>query len=419
MDLEFLFDLVCPYAWMAASEVQALARRSGARLIWRPVLLGGMLKALGEEDGLPRSSRWSPAREEMGRLDIERMTQLRGLPYRRNPAHPVRTLDAMRLLQATAEPLRPALALRLFEAIHAEGLDLADRSILASLAAEQCLSLAAIDDHGTKAALRASTEAALEEGVFGVPSFRAQGRFWWGADRMHLVEAALRGHSSRAQAPPDLHRDGAVPVAPAPHSIPSRVEVFHDIASPYSYLGFTQAQRLAHAHSAELVWRPMLLGALFRQIGSPNVPIAAMNASRGRYLAQDLADHAAWWEVPFSFPSCFPVRTVLAMRVCLVEPRAAGPLYQALWAQNRDISKAEVVADVLAEHGLSPGLIQAAESEPVKAQLHANTERAVQLGACGAPSFHVESQDRSGILIWGQDRLDLLGACLDGWRPQA
>lgn len=419
MDLEFLFDIVCPYAWMAATQIDGLAARTGARLIWRPVLLGGMLKALGEEGGLPRSSTWSPAREEMGRLDVERMARLRGLPYQRNPAHPVRTLEAMRLLQATDEPLRGRLALRLFEAIHVQGLDLSDRDILASLAAEQGQTLDPIDRPATKAALRASTEAALEEGVFGVPTFRAQGRFWWGADRMHLVEAALRGHRTRARAPVDLQGHGAVPVSPAMAPPPARVEVFHDIASPYSYLGFTQIEGLARAHGAELVWRPMLLGALFRQIGTPNVPIAAMNASRARYLAQDLADHAAWWDVPFAFPSCFPVRTVLAMRVCLAEPRAAAPLYEALWVHDRDVSRPEVVAAVLAEHGLSPTLLQAAETEAIKAQLQANTERAVQLGACGAPSFFVESRDRPGILIWGQDRLDLLGACLDGWRPQA
>lgn len=417
--MEFLFDIVCPYAWMAANEVEALGRRCGVPVLWRPVLLGGLLKALGEEDGIPRSSRWSPAREAMAERDVSRMAQLRGLAFARNPAHPVRSLDAMRLLQATPPDRRPALALRLFEAIHVLGLDLADRSLLSRVAAEHGLSMEAVDDPATKAELRASTDAALAEGIFGVPTFRALGRFWWGADRMHLVEAALRGYPRRDDAPTDLGRDGAVAVPRRPSATPSRVEVFHDASSPYSYLGVTQIQRVAADHGAELVWRPMLLGALFREIGSPNVPIAAMNSSRAAYLARDLADHAAWWGVPFSFPSCFPVRTVQAMRVCLVEPRAAAPIYEALWARGRDIGNPAVLEAVLVEHGLARSLLEAAEGEGVKAQLRANTERAAALGACGAPSFYIESQDRPGILIWGQDRLDLVGACLDGWRPPA
>lgn len=426
MELQFLFDIVCPWAWLAAREVEALAARTGARLVWRPVLLGGILQALGEGERA-RAGQWSEARRAMGEVDLRRQAALRGAPLVPWSGSPPRTLAAMRLLQATPEERRGPLALRLFEALHVEGVDLSDPARLAAVAGPLGAPLERVEAPETKAALRASTEAAVAEGVFGVPTFRALDRFWWGADRMHLVEAALRGIPSRREAPPELDRDGAaVRSSPggaprreaAPGFPPGEVEVFHDLASPYSYLGFSQIERVAAARGATVRMRPFLLGALFKAIGSPEVPIAAMNPSRARYLARDLTDWAAWWGQPFQFPSCFPVRSVLAQRVLLLEPRAAAPLYEALWARGEDISTPETVRRVLLRWGLDPGLVERTEDPAVKARLRANTEAAAARGACGAPTFVVRTEGQLEVVIWGQDRLDLVGACLEGWRPE-
>lgn len=426
MDLEFHYDVACPYAWLASCAVEDLAARVGARLVWKPVLLGGILRAVGAPD-LPASA-WSPARATMGALDLHRQAELRGVPFAPNPGHPVRTVDAMRLVVAAREDLRPPLSHALFEALHVLGLDLSERAVLRRYAERFGVPMEAIDRPEVKAELRSRTEQAVARGLFGVPGFWAttsaqpQGRLWWGADRMHLLEAALRGFSCREESPPDLQREGAADRPPVAPSGRSELEVFHDFSSPFSYLGASQAERIAAHHGALLTWRPMLLGALFRNIGTPDVPLAVMNATRASYTLRDLADWAAWWGVPFRFPDCFPVRTVTALRVSLLDPRAIQPLYRALWAEGRDIGQDEVVRAVLADNGLDPDLVEAAADPAVKARLRDNTALAESLGACGAPSFRVRTATPGGpplpdILIWGQDRLDLVGACLDGWRP--
>lgn len=425
MELHFHYDIVCPYAYLASTAIEELAARVGAELIWQPVLLGGILRTVGAED-VP-SYAWAPARAAMGAKDLLRQAQLRGVPFAVHPRHPVRTLDAMRLITAASPEVRVPLSHALFEAYHTQGLDLADRGVLGRLAGRFGLSIDVVDRQEIKDELRARTDLALERGMFGVPGFWARttehpaGHLWWGADRMHLVEAAMRGFTSRQDAPDDLQHEGASD-RPVQAGGRSELELFHDFSSPFSYLGASQAPRIAAMHGATLTWRPMLLGALFRTIGTADVPIAVMNAAKARYYLQDLHDWADWWGVPFAFPACFPVRTVTALRVSIIDPRVIQPIYRALWAEGRDIGDDAVLRSVIAAAGLDPASVDATAAPAVKQQLRDNTDLAASLGACGAPTFRVRSEAGGGaavpdITIWGQDRFDLVGACLDGWRP--
>lgn len=425
--LEFYYDVVCPYAYLASEAVEDLAARTGAEVAWKPVLLGGILRAVGAPD--EPASAWAEARARMGELDLERQAALRGVPLVRNPRHPVRSLQAMRLIVACPEELRPLLSHALFEAIHVHERDVSDPVVLASIAERFGLDLADTADIRVKEELRLRTDEAVARGMFGVPAVWLRtpehplGRMWWGADRLHLVEAALRGVARRDDAPADMARDGAVPWRAGGRPIRARLELFHDFSSPFSYLGATQARRLADEHGAELVLRPMLLGALFNTIGTPNVPIAVMHAARARYQLQDLHDWASWWDVPFAWPPAFPVRTVTPLRAALVEPAITPVVYDALWARGLDIGDGAVLARVLDGAGFDgAALIAATQRADVKDALRANTEEAVALGACGAPTWRVRGEGLAGnplpeVLIWGQDRLDLVAACLDGWRP--
>ena len=76
----------------------------------------------------------------------------------------------------------------------------------------------------------------------------------------------------------------------------------------------------------------MLLGALFRDIGTADVPLLTMSAPRQAYISRDLHDWAEYWEVPFAFAPQFPVRSVTAQRVTIVDPDTIPALYEATWA---------------------------------------------------------------------------------------
>lgn len=400
MDLDFLYDIACPYAWMASVAVEALAAETGAALRWRPMLLGGLFKQLGAPS-VPAAS-WSPQRAAHGARDLVRQADRLGLKLRQPATPPARTVEAMRLLIGASEAARPGLSHALFTACWVEGRDVADRAFLGDLARAHGQDPAVIDAPETRDALYAATAWAAAQGAFGAPSFLVNGRLFWGQDRMHLVRAALGGPD---RAPARSPRPLADP--------PRRLRLFHDTASPFSYLGFSQAAAVAAAHGARLELTPILLGALFREIGTPDVPLFAMSQEKQLYYGRDLYDQAGWLGQPFSFPSCFPVRSVLAQRVSLVAPEATGPLYRALWVEDRDIGRAEVVGEVLSALGLdAPAVLAEAESPAIKAQLRDNTAEAARLGACGVPTFQVDG----GPLFWGVDRLDLVERALEGWR---
>lgn len=407
MEFPFYYDIVCPYAYLASTRIEALAARWGARVQWRPVLLGGLFQALGSAS-VPAQT-WSENKVRLGERDLGRFAERLGVDLRRPPEHPRRTVEAMRLLVAAPEAVRPALSAALYRAYWVDGRDVADRRVLAELASAHGVDIGVIDDPAVKEQLRAETAAASERGVFGVPTVFVGERLFWGQDRLHLVEAALGGPATLAEARAGMPE----PTWPDP---PPALDFFHDFSSPFSYLGSTQVQRLASASGARLHYRPILLGGLFRTLGTPDVPLLAMSPPRQRWYTRDMFDQAAWLGVPFRFPSVFPIRTVLPLRVSLVEPRVIDLLYRALWVEDRDIGRPEVLAEVLREAGYDAAALLAAADEPaIKDALRQNTEAAAAAGACGVPSFQVDGQ----LLFWGVDRLDQVEAALSGWRPAA
>ena len=63
-------------------------------------------------------------------------------------------------------------------------------------------------------------------------------------------------------------------------------------------------------------------------------------------------------------------------------------------------------------------LLQATTDPTVKAALRTNTQAAQEAGACGVPTFQIwPDEGVEPLLVWGQDRLALVGRMLDGWRP--
>jgi len=193
----------------------------------------------------------------------------------------------------------------------------------------------------------------------------------------------------------------------------NEIVFYYDFSSPYAYLGATQVERVAAAAGATVRWRPILVGALFRRIGTPDVPINSFPSAKRAYLTRDLLHWAAHWGVELRWPSRFPIRTVAPLRLALAVDAAGGDiaavshaLFRAYWVEDRDISDPAVLADL--------GELSQIESPAIKDALRATTEEAIAAGVCGVPSFVVR-----GHLFWGQDRLDLVSRTLGGWYPPA
>ncbi len=189
------------------------------------------------------------------------------------------------------------------------------------------------------------------------------------------------------------------------------VTFYYDFSSPYAYLGSTQIERVARAAGATVRWRPILVGALFNAIGTANVPVAEFPAPKREYTRRDLHHWASHWQVPFHWPSRFPMRTVAPLRLALAVEQAGGDiaalshaLFRAYWVEDRDIADPAVLREF--------GDLAATEQPAIKDALRASTAEAIAAGACGVPTFVVR-----GHVFWGQDRLDLVGKTLAGWEP--
>jgi 2-hydroxychromene-2-carboxylate isomerase len=190
--LGFWFDPVSPYAWLAARSLSRV-EEAGVQVRFVPVLFAGLLKAHGN---------LGPAEVPAKRLylfrDVMREAARRGLPFSGPPGHPFNPLAALRMCTALADDAqRRALAMAVMAACWEGGEDISDAAVLTRLAdaagfdGQALLARAVTQD--VKQALAAATEAAITDGVFGVPTFRLDGELFWGGDRIEALLWRLGG----------------------------------------------------------------------------------------------------------------------------------------------------------------------------------------------------------------------------------
>jgi 2-hydroxychromene-2-carboxylate isomerase len=190
--LEFLFDFGSPASYLAYKALPGLAERTGARLEYVPVLLGGVFKATGNASPatIPAKGRWMNA-------DLARWAARRRTVFNRNPYFPINTLHLMRGAAGLKGDARfPAYLEAVFDAMWAEPRNLGDPAEVtpvierAAVTAEEFLRFQS--DEAVKARLKADTEAAVARGMFGAPTFFVDGELYFGQDRLDFVEEALR-----------------------------------------------------------------------------------------------------------------------------------------------------------------------------------------------------------------------------------
>lgn len=190
------------------------------------------------------------------------------------------------------------------------------------------------------------------------------------------------------------------------------LEFWFDYSSPFAYLASTQVESLAARTEALLVWKPMLLGGLFKLIGTPIVPLQAFPGAKNRHTLLDLHRWADHWGVPFQYPTRFPMRTVAALRMALgagdrIAPFSHG-VFRAYWVDDEDLDDSDTLIRIADEAGLDgPALLEGTQDPALKQELIDRTNEAAARGICGAPSFFVGDE-----LFWGQDRLHFVEAAL-------
>ncbi|GLK72272.1 2-hydroxychromene-2-carboxylate isomerase [Ancylobacter dichloromethanicus] len=191
--IDYYFSVVSPWAFIGHAPFLDLARRHGARVNCRPVLLGELFSETG---GLPLSRR-HPARQRYRMLELKRWREARGIEFNVNPAHwPFDPRPGDRLLiaaQIGGHDVAP-LAGRLMSGVWQREENLADPATLAAVLVELGLPatlLEAAADDRTAIIYQANHDDAVAADVFGSPAYVLDGEVFWGQDRIELLDRAL------------------------------------------------------------------------------------------------------------------------------------------------------------------------------------------------------------------------------------
>ena len=196
------------------------------------------------------------------------------------------------------------------------------------------------------------------------------------------------------------------------------IDFYFDFSSPYGYLAAQVVDAVGNRHGREVIWRPFLLGAVFKVTGQQ--PLLDMPL-KGDYARHDLARTARRLKVPFELPARFPFASVAACRAFYwlakqdeAQAKAlAVALYNAAFGQGADIGSATGVLEVAVGQGIDCNSLEAALQDPkVKERLRQEVEKAIGLGVFGSPFFIVDGEP-----FWGHDQLSQVEQWLEtgGW----
>lgn len=192
----------------------------------------------------------------------------------------------------------------------------------------------------------------------------------------------------------------------------TKVEYFFDCSSPWTYLSFTRIEKVCATHSAELIWKPILVGGVFNAV---NQGIYAQRENplpiKWKYNQKDLADWAAYQGIILGSPPVFPVNSVKAMRGALVAIEEgcissyAEKVFRTYWTDLKDISQDDVIREIVESVDIEVAVFfEKINSQKYKDQLRANTDELIHREGFGSPTMFINGDD----MYFGNDRITLL-----------
>jgi len=189
----FYFDFISPYAYLAWTQIGAVAAHHGREVELIPTLFAALLDANGQlgPAEIPRKRKYIFK-------DTVRSAHALGVTLRPPPAHPFNPLLGLRVCSTDLAPDARARAVEaLFRAVWGGGPGITEPTTVARLLDAAGLDGAALVASAAteeiKQRVRTQTEAALGQGVFGVPTMAVDGELFWGLDSFPHLERRLQG----------------------------------------------------------------------------------------------------------------------------------------------------------------------------------------------------------------------------------
>ena len=270
----------------------------------------------------------------------------------------------------------------------------------------------ALDDavHDLEPALIQGTRLRDDLGHYFGAMFHFEGEWFWGVDRLHLLEARLRGEGSMSW---DASVCAPLPQVHAPVGTDARavtLEYFPSLRSPYTAVGHARVLDVLARTGVTLALRPVM-PRMMRGVPAP--------LAKQRYIAMDAAREARFHRVPYGRmvdPFGEPVRRAFALFPAATRMGRGLEFVTAYlscaWAKGVDITSAAGLRRVVEEAGLDWQAVQReSEGDDWQAVLDDNVDAMLGAGQWGVPSFRVSGgNDPLPFACWGQDRI---------WRVEA
>ncbi|MGM3277173.1 2-hydroxychromene-2-carboxylate isomerase [Ralstonia sp. 24A2] len=188
--------------------------------------------------------------------------------------------------------------------------------------------------------------------------------------------------------------------------MPTTVDWFFDVISPFAYLQLEQFDRLQAEHDIVICPRPIVLGALLNHWGQKGpAEIGAKRVFTYRHAlfrAQQLG-------IPFRMPPAHPFNPIKALRLTIAMDGsldAVRAVFWHIWRDGNDVASSEGFAALCEAVGFAEG-VTAVEQPAVKDALRQHTDTAIALGVFGVPTLV-----HHGELFWGEDATDMFVRCL-------
>jgi len=191
--------------------------------------------------------------------------------------------------------------------------------------------------------------------------------------------------------------------------VSKKLDFYYDFGSPNAYFAWKALQGVSERTGLDVIMHPVLIGGIFKSTGNqPPWQAFAGVPNKMKYMQLEIQrfikDHNL---TEFKFNSAFPVNTLLPMRGAIAAQQAGvhdayyPAVFKALWEDDKNVSRPEVLAEILTEAGLDgKALVEVTQTPEVKQALMDATQACVDRGAFGLPTFFLGDE-----IYFGKDRV--------------
>jgi 2-hydroxychromene-2-carboxylate isomerase len=193
--LELFWDVGSPYTYLATTQLEGLRRRTGAEVVLRPFLLGGVFKATGNSAPTSVAAKSKYLSDDLRRWRDHYQVRMKIPPdevlFPINSVLPMRAAIAAEIMGAGEK-----FAMALLDAywVHARDVSLPEEvaKVAVGIGLDDLRVLEGAGRSEVKDTLRANTEEAIKRGAFGAPAMFIGDDLYWGNDRLAFVEQHLK-----------------------------------------------------------------------------------------------------------------------------------------------------------------------------------------------------------------------------------